>query len=305
MARSDESNARIGELLRTRAWEVQESPIDLGYRVDPSWPDLPGNWALGPVAGVAADSENRVYVFQRGQDAPPLLCFDNDGRLLFSWDQPPFGRPHMVTIDTDDTVWLIDDGGHVIYQVSSEGQVLFTLGVPGVRDAPGTGFDQPTDIGFGPQGEMYVSDGYGVNKRVVKFDVQGNVLLEWGTPGEGEGEFALPHALSVGPNGLVYVADRENWRVQVFDPNGVFLTQWRHIGRPSDLILDPDSNFWICDAPNGRVTKVSLHGEALGFFGEPGKGVGELSAAHDIAYCPNGDVIVGQLDGRVQKFTRG
>lgn len=91
-----------------------------------------------------------------------------------------------------------------------------------------------------------------------------------GGPGKGVGEFALPHALNVAPNGPVYVADRENWRVQVFDPDGEFMTQWRHIGRPSDLILDPGGHFWICDAPNGRVTKVSLDGQVLGFFGKPG-----------------------------------
>jgi DNA-binding beta-propeller fold protein YncE len=223
-------------LLRTRAWEVKESPTDLGYEVVPGWGEIPEDWTLGQIAGVSADSENRIYLFHRGHDAPPLLCFNSDGKLLFSWDHITFGRPHMVTVDVDDNVWLTDDGSHIIYKLSSQGEVLFTLGIKDVPGEDGTHFNQPTDIAFNAQQEMYVSDGYG-NKRIAKFDAEGNFLCQWGSEGERPSEFALPHAINIDDEGLVYVADRENWRIQVFDPDGTFVTQWKHIGRPSDLVL--------------------------------------------------------------------
>ena len=290
------------ELLRIRAWEVKESPNDLRYKVVSGWGEIPEDWMLGQVAGVSADSENRVYLFHRGHDAPPLICFGADGKLLFSWDHISFGRPHMVTVDVDDNVWLTDDGSHIIYKLSPQGEVLFTLGTKDVSGEDGTHFNQPTDIAFNVQHEMYVSDGYG-NKRIAKFDAEGNFLFQWGSGGEGPSEFALPHAINVDDEGRVYVADRENWRIQVFAPDGTFVTQWQHIGRPSDLVYT-DGFFFICDHPNGRVTKVDVSGKVIGFFGEPGKGIGQLSSSHDIAYCPNGDIIVGQLDGRFQKFSR-
>jgi DNA-binding beta-propeller fold protein YncE len=151
---------------------------------------------------------------------------------------------------------------------------------------------------------MYVSDGYGSNKRVVKFDPEGKFMLAWGTNGEEPGQFALPHAIAVDKDGLVYVADRENWRIQVFDPDGKFITQWTHIGRPSDLTYVSDGHFYICDAPNSRVTKASVSGEVIGFFGEPGEGPGQMAGNHDLTYSPNGDLITGHLNGRVQKFTQ-
>ena len=291
----------MSDLLRTKAWDAKESPTDLGYTVDPTWPQVPRGRVLGQVAGVAADSQGRIYLFHRGDQAPPLLCFDSAGVFLFSWDEPKFSRPHMVTIDKDDMVWLIDDGGHVIYQFTPDHELVWMLGVPGRPDARGTHFDQPTDISFNSLGEMYVSDGYG-NKRVAKFGVDGRFLLQWGSLGEAPGQFALPHVLHVGPDDNIHVADRENWRIQIFGPQGEFLDQWTHIGRPSDLIFTPEGDLFTCDHPNGRVTKVNLSGEVLGFFGTPGDGVGQLSSSHDIAYCPNGDLIVGQLDGRIQMF---
>jgi len=164
------------ELLRTRAWEVKESPNDLRYKVVSGWGEIPEDWMLGQVAGVSADSENRVYIFHRGHDAPPLLCFDAEGKLLFSWDHMSFGRPHMVTVDVDDNVWLTDDGSHIIYKLSPQGEVLFTLGTKDVSGEDGTHFNQPTDIDFNVQHEMYVSDGYG-NKRIAKFDAEGNFAM--------------------------------------------------------------------------------------------------------------------------------
>jgi DNA-binding beta-propeller fold protein YncE len=294
----EQKEAHANDLLATRAWEAKDSPADLGYRSVPDWGQLPAGWVLGQVAGVEADSANRVYVFHRGQEAPPLLCFDADGTYLFPWEHISFGRPHMVTCDTEDNVWLSDDGDHIIYKLSPRGEILFTLGTKGVPGEDGTHFDQPTDIAFNVQGEMYVSDGYG-NKRIAKFDPQGNFILQWGSKGEAPGQFALPHAIAIDGDGLVYVADRENWRVQIFDPDGTFLRQWTHIGRPSDLTyIASEGCFYICDAPNHRVTKVSASGKVLGFFEEPGDGI------HDIAYSPNGDIIVGLLSGSVKKFTK-
>ena len=285
-------------LLKTRAWEVKESPVDLGYKVVPNWLCIPEGWSLGQVAGVEADSQNNIYVYHRGHDAPPLLCFDNDGKLLFAWDHIKFGRPHMVLCDNEDNVWLIDDGGHIIYKLSPEGKVLFTLGI---KDGPGedaTHFNQPTDLTFGPQGELYVSDGYG-NKRIAKFNADGTFVKQWGSEGTAPGQFALPHAIGSDSQGLVYVADRENWRVQIFDPQGVFLKQWTHIGRPSDLKYVPSEDcFYICDAPNHRVTKVATSGNIIGFFDEPGEGI------HDITVAPNGDIIVGLLSGGISKYKK-
>ena len=184
------------ELLNTRAWEVKESPVDLGYKVVPGWGQLPDGWVWGQVAGVGADSQNRVYVFHRGDEAPPLICFDSDGKMLFSWDHISFGRPHMVMCDADDNVWLSDDGAHIIYKLSPEGEVLFTLGTKDVPGEDGTHFNQPTDIAFNTQREMYVSDGYG-NKRIAKFDPEGNFILQWGSEGEEPEQFALPHAIPI------------------------------------------------------------------------------------------------------------
>jgi DNA-binding beta-propeller fold protein YncE len=247
---------------------------------------------------------NRVYVFHSGQETPSLLCFDADGDLLFSWSEVDFGRPHMVYCDADDNVWLADDGAHVVYKLSPQGELLFTLGVKDVPGLDDTHFDRPTDIGLNAQGEIYISESHR-NRRIRKLDPQGKFLLGWGSEGQAPGEFALnPHALCLDNESRVYVADREHWRVQVFDPDGMFIAQWPHIGRPFDLTYTPEGTLFVCDGTNGRVTQVDLFGQVLAFFGEPGDGIGQLTTAHDIAYSPNGDIVVGHLDGRIQKFSR-
>ncbi|TFG72316.1 MAG: hypothetical protein E4H27_02855, partial [Anaerolineales bacterium] len=115
-------------LLAKQAWKVAVSPVDLGYQAETNWLKMPNRWTLGQVAGVEADSTNRLYIFHRGDAAPPLLCFDAQGNYLFSWEHIRFGRPHMVVCDKGDNVWLIDGGGHVIYQLSSRGDITAILG---------------------------------------------------------------------------------------------------------------------------------------------------------------------------------
>jgi len=291
------------ELLKTRAWEVRESPVGLGYSFVEDWPKLREGWELGQVVGAASDSRGRYYIYHRGSGAPQLICFDRGGEPLASWGEDVYVRPHMAKCDEDDNIWLIDDGGHILYLYSPEGEILKTLGTRGVAGEDGMHFDKPTDIAFGPEGEFYVSDGYG-NRRVAKFSGDLEFLGQWGSEGAGEGEFILPHGLSTDPDGLVYVADRDNWRVEVFTPDGEFIKQWTHIGRPFTIVYAHDGFFYVCDGDVGRVTKLDRQGEIVGFFGEPGEGPGQLSGAHDIAVARNGDILLAHLDGRAQLFER-
>ncbi len=288
-------------LLRVRAWEVEESPTDLGYRVVEDWPKMPTGWRLGQVAGVAVDSIGRYYVYHRGQDAPPLICFDRSGMYVHSWGSGSYVRPHMAKCDEEDNIWLIDDGGHFLCLCSPDGRVLKTLGTKGVPGEDGTHFNRPTDIAFGSGGGFFVSDGYG-NRRVVRFDEDLNFMGQWGSEGEGAGQFVLPHAITTDAEGLVYVADRTKWRIEIFDQEGRFLRQWTHISKPFGIVYASDGYFYVCDGQNARVTKVDRSGKIVGFFGATGEGPGQLSTAHDIAVAPNGDIIVAHLDGRAQLF---
>jgi hypothetical protein len=290
-------------LLAVRAWEVEKSPTDLGYRVMADWPKLPQGWRLGQVAGVATDKRGRYYLYHRGDEAPPLICFDREGEYLHSWGEGAYVRPHMVKCDGEDNVWLIDDNGHVLYLYSPEGELLKSLGTKGVPGEDGSHFDKPTDIAFGRGGGFYVSDGYG-NKRVSRFDDGLGFLGQWGSEGVGEGQFVLPHAVTTDNDGLVYVADRNRWRVQIFSPEGGFLRQWTHVGKPFGIDYASDGHLYVCDGTTARVSKIETTGRIVGFFGTPGENTGQISTAHNIVVASNGDILLAHLDGRAQLFIR-
>jgi DNA-binding beta-propeller fold protein YncE len=290
------------ELLTIRAWEVEESPTHLGYSLVYNWPRLPEGWELGQVAGVATDSKGRYYVFHRGNGAPPLICFNRAGEVIHSWGEGVFTRPHMVKCDENDNIWAIDDNGHVLYLYSPEGEVLRTLGTKGAPGEDGSHFDKPTDITFGLDGGFYVSDGYG-NKRVARFDEDLGFLGQWGSEGVEPGQFVLPHAITTDKEGLVYIADRNRWRAQIFGPEGDLRDIWTHIGKPFGIVYAKDGYLYVCDGTNARVTKIETSGRIVGFFGELGSEDGQISTAHDISVAPNEDILLGHLDGRVQLFS--
>jgi DNA-binding beta-propeller fold protein YncE len=289
-------------LINIRAWEVKQSPNDLKYRVVHDWPRLPTKWKLGQVVGVAIDNNGSYYVYHRGHEAPPLISFNREGDLLRSWDEQEYVRPHMAKCDQNDNIWLIDDNGHVLYLYSPEGELLRTLGTKGVAGEDGSHFNKPTDIAFGLNGEFYVSDGYG-NRRVALFNENLKFLGQWGSEGVGESQFVLPHAITTDATGLVYVADRNRWRVQIFGSDGSYLKQWTHIGKPFGIVYSSDGYLYVCDGTNARVTKVERSGKIVGFFGVSGDKVGQISTAHDIAIATNGDILLAHLDGRVQLFS--
>ena len=197
---------------------------------------------------------------------------------------------HSVRVGPDDNIWVVDAPGKAVYKMNPQGRVLMELGSKGVAGLSRNTFNLPTDIGFAPNGDLYVSDGYG-NARVVKYTADGQYLLEWGSRGTGPGEFGLPHNLVIDDNGRVYVTDRDNQRVQVFTPDGEFLSEWADIGGNSALFMTAEQQIWT------GGTLRNLEGEAVATL--PGGNGG-----HGMTVSGTGEVFVAQLSGRVQKFVR-
>ena len=208
------------------------------YEVAEGWGKLPDGWSFRECAAVGCDSNDNVYVFNRGEH--PVIMFDAEGNFLRSWGEGLYPRAHGVTMSPDDAIFLTDDGDHTVRKCRLDGSVLFTLGIPGTP-APfmsGDPFNRCTHVAIDPQtAEFYVSDGYG-NARVHKYDPEGKLLFSWGESGTGEGQFNIAHNVCTDKEGWVYVADRENQRIQVFDKNGKFETQWKNMARPCGLYID-------------------------------------------------------------------
>jgi uncharacterized sulfatase len=269
------------------------------YRPVSGWPKLPDEIKLGSVSAVATDSADRVYVFHRGKH--PILVFDRDGKFLRSWGDDLVKTAHGLRIDHENNVWVTDIGNHQVLKFDAEGKLLLTLGKKGdPGDAPDR-FNKPTDVAVAPTGEFYVSDGYG-NARVLKFSKEGKFLKEWGKKGTGEGEFNLPHAICLDAKGRVYVGDRENNRVQVFDGEGKFLAVFKESGAPYGLFLS-EGRLFVADGRAHWVKVLDLEGKVLGRWGEKGSGPSQFNVPHMLAVDSRGAVYVAEVDGRrVQKF---
>ena len=237
------------------------------YTYEPveNWAKLPPGWSFKEIGGVGVDRHDNVFVFNRGEH--PMIVFDCDGNFLRSFGEGMFPRAHGVFMALDDTIWLTDDGDHTVRQCTLEGKVLLTLGISG-KPAPfmsGEPFHRCTHTAMSPQGDIYVSDGYG-NSRVHKYAPNGKLLLSWGGPGTDPGEFNIAHNLTCDADGWVYVADRENHRVQVFDGNGKYETpahscrsRWvtisMRLGYRSSRTLPSISAAW---APATRISTMTL-----------------------------------------------
>jgi DNA-binding beta-propeller fold protein YncE len=283
---------------------------DYQYAVERGWGQLPDGWSLEEVAAVGVDARDRVYVFNRG--AHPMVVFDRDGSFLTSWGEGVYQRPHGVHFAPDDTMFLTDDGDHTVRKVTLEGKVLMTIGVPGAT--PGFMSQQPfcrcTHTACAPNGDLYVSDGYG-NACVHKFTPDGRHLMTWGGPGTQPGEFNVPHNITCDADGWVYVADRESHRIQVFDGNGKFETQWNNLHRPSALYMPPGRcpHCYVGEAgptmavnrktPNlgARISILDNTGKTLARLGglHPGNEPGQFLSPHGIAVDSHGDIYVGEV----------
>jgi hypothetical protein len=330
-----------------------QQPPKIPYQSVPDFLKLPPDIYLGEVAGVAVNSRGHVFVFSRGDTTGPaygagaaqLLEFGSDGnfireigRHLYAWS-----FAHSVRIDKDDNIWVADKGSDMVIKFNAAGRVMMVFGRKQEASDEGTEplrhpkpplppvdgmFRQVTDMAWDAAGNTYISDGY-INSRVAKVDKDGNWLKSWGEPGDGPGQFNTPHSIGVDAQGRVYVADRGNRRIQVFDGEGKFLRQIT-----IDVPVDPDARpaigakpsattgamapgapWTICITPGpnqvlfssdgypGRIYKLSLDGKVLGVLGESGKQLKQFGWIHEIA-CPSETEIYAAelLNWRVQKL---
>ena len=306
------------------------------YEAVTSWP-LPlhtDGWSWGSTAGVWADTPDRIFVFGRGElepakgvpgaDGQPkrapatslkprwehvLMIFNRNGNLIESWEQhnDKFVRPHRVTInpyDPEKNVWLVDDGAHQIFKFSADGKrLLMVLGEKGKPGNDAYHFNRPTDVAFLPNGDFYVSDGY-VNTRVAKYDKDGKFLLQWGTPGKGPGEFDLVHSLAIDvDNQRVYVADRSNSRIQIFDLTGKYIDEWKNIRSPYYVAMTKDGLVAVSDGMIQKILKYDLNGQLLYSWGTFGVLPGQLWGVHQLSVDSEGNLYTAEVfSGRPQKF---
>jgi len=290
--------------------------VSSSYTVDAAWPTVPDGFTFGETAGVGVDSHNHVFIFHRGKDMPIMCVEGATGKIVHSFGEGMFLNAHGLEVDHEDNVWVTDTRTHQVYKFTHDGELLLTVGEREKLGLDGTHFNQPTDVTVTPTGEFYVSDGYG-NSRVAKFAADGTFLFDWGKKGDAPGEFDLPHGITLDPKGNVYVCDRSNMRLQVFDPKGKFLRQWSgeqlgEVGRPWGVEYAPDGNLYVIDGsdmlgstPNiARITKLTLEGKVLEHWSAYGSEPGQLSWGHDVAVGKDGAAYTAEVrnNNRPQKF---
>lgn len=341
-------------LLLAMPVAAQQPPVpEIPYESVPDFLKLPPNLYFGEVAGVAVNSQGHVFVFSRGNSTGPaygaaaaqLLEFDASGNFLreighnlYAWS-----FAHAVKVDKNDNIWVTDKGSDMVVKFDPQGRVMMVFGRKQEASDERTGplkhphpplppvdgmFRQVTDVAWDSVGNTYISDGY-INSRVAKVDKDGNWLTSWGEPGDGPGQFNTPHSIAVDAEDHVYVADRGNRRIQVFDTQGHFLRQFTidvpvpanarpaignkptattgtmAPGAPWAICITPPPHqvLYSADAFPGRIYKLSLDGKVLGMLGESGKQLKQFGWIHEIA-CPSENVlyVAELLNWRVQKL---
>jgi outer membrane protein assembly factor BamB len=330
-----------------------QQPPEIRFQSVPDFLKLPPDLHLGEATGVAVNSKGHIFVFSRGNSTGPaygasaahLLQFAPDGRFireighnLYAWS-----FAHTVKVDKDDNIWVTDKGSDMVIKFNPEGRAVMIFGRKQEASDEGTEplkhvkpplppidgmFRQVTDVAWDAAGNTYISDGY-VNSRIAKVDKDGNWLKSWGEPGDQPGQFNIPHSIAVDAHDNIYVADRGNRRIQVFDTNGKFLHQFTidvpidpnarpAIGNKPTVTtgtMAPGAPWAICITPGpnqvlyssdgfpGRIYKLSLDGKVLGVFGKSGKQLGQFGWVHEIACPSENELYVAEvLNWRVQKL---
>jgi peptidylamidoglycolate lyase len=297
------------------------------YELVAGWPQLPPNYQLGNPTGIGIDSEQNIFVFSRAYrkwkepftdsliTANTVLMLDrNSGKILDAWGSNLFIMPHGLTVDQDNNIWVTDVALQQVFKFSHNGKLLMKLGVEKTAGDDSTHFNLPTDVAVAADHSFYVSDGYG-NNRVVKFSAAGHYLFEWGKKGNKPGEFNLPHGISLDVSGNVYVADRENSRIQTFSADGKFLKIWDNAGKGAiySVALNKTNNRLIA------IDYLTLSGTVQGSdlivydsindqahrYGKSGTYNGPVCRYHDVAIDDDENIYVGDISNNtIQKFKK-
>jgi|TARA_B100000959_G_scaffold59100_1_gene62005 DNA-binding beta-propeller fold protein YncE len=283
------------------------------YEVDRDWlRNKPAFWELGQCADVGVDSNDRIWLFSRSKH--PVTCWTTDGQFIGSWgdlglDKGEFRVPHGVFIDEDDHIWLADHQTHQVTKHNENGEVLLELGVHGyasitVTTVGGNGlpFNNPTGLAIANDGRLFVSDGYG-NRRVHRFSSSGELEHSWGEAGTGPGQFSILHKVGVDKNNKVYICDRENNRIQIFDVDGNYLSEWNDVVGPGDIFFDDEIAYVVEQGGGNGISIWNLDGELITRW----RGNSDAcQAAHGGSYDSAGNIYVAEIGepGQGQRVTK-
>jgi sugar lactone lactonase YvrE len=272
---------------------------------------FPEGVTIGASADVAFDAKGHLWVLNRGMQ--PLAEFDAGGKFLRAFGEGMFMRTHGLRIDRDGNLWVTDVGAHYVAKMSPDGKVLMTIGTKGEpgewNEAAGSHrLNEPNDVIVARNGDIFIAQGHTPgakgDPRVLKFDKTGKFITSWGGKGKEPGKFEVAHGMAIDAKGLLWVTDRENQRIQIFDDKGTFVRDVKVAGLPCGLDIGKDAIFMV-NGFAGQVVKMDLQGNVLAVTGKAGNGVGELGEAHFIAVSPKGDLWVADSVNRaVQKFVK-
>lgn len=268
-----------------------------------------GKTFAGAPASVSFDAKGHVWVLTRGN--PSLYEFDNNGKFIRSFGEGLFTRSHGLRFDNDGNIWATDVSAHTVLKLNTQGEVLLTIGTKGQRgDWNDTSrlLNEPNDVAIAKNGDVFVAQGHtpGANgdARVLKFDKTGKFIKSWGGKGKDPGKFDVAHGLAFDAKGQLWVTDRENQRIQIFDQDGKYIKELKYSGLPCSLDIG-SQNIFMVNGFAGQLLKMDLDGKVLGATGKPGKGLGEFGEAHVIAVSPKGEVyIADSVNATVQKFVK-
>jgi hypothetical protein len=287
---------------------IPQAAPELDYIAVSNTFDLPEGVTMGAPASVAFDSKGHLFVLNRGPQ--PLMEFDENQKFIRAFGEP-LRRAHGFRLDDAGNFWITDVGAHFVEKLDPQGRVLLTLGTRGQAgvwdEAAGSRLlNEPNDLAFGRNSDIFLVEGHSPGKgdpRVLKFDKNGTFLKTWGGEGSAPGKFNVAHAIAVDAQGRLWIADRENQRIQIFDQDGTFIEQMKYAGLPCSFQIG-DQNIFMVNGFTGQLLKMDLSGKVLAVTGKPGKGLGEFGEAHFVAVSPRGEIYVADTTGRLHKFVK-
>jgi peptidylamidoglycolate lyase len=315
-------------ILRINGQSVSQKNNKVNFELVSNWPVLSKGYKLGQPTGIGIDKNDHIFVFHRAGrkwstpfpdsviSVNTVLELDNrTGKIINSWGADYFIMPHGLTVDKQNNIWLTDVGLHQIFKFNHEGKLLMKLGVAKTPANDSLHFNLPTDIAVADDGTFYVSDGYG-NSRVVKFSATGKYIKAWGTFGIKPGQFIIPHGIAIDQNNIIYVADRQNNRIQLFDTTGNFIKELKNDKQVEELpsiAIDKANHLFAIDydptinkdstAKGSTIFEFDSSQQIKNHFGATGSANRITSWFHDIAIDSKGNIYVGDITGlKVLKF---